>query len=207
MIRTVISLLSLTLLLSSGLAASDRGSGCSGDGISSANTKCWQAGGPGRGFGGPGGRGKQGGRQMRKHIEQLRMLKLLELLNLDEDQEVGFLVAYQRTKRDIQVVEDSIRQQVDSLSEGLKQGNPSDEKILGLIADIDRLEMDRLGRMRQLRDEVQPILTAEQLGKVVVFMHRFEEELLRQVRAFRNRGDKGPSELHQLDDSLLEPNR
>jgi hypothetical protein len=203
MIRTAIVTTGLALLLSSGVLTPGSAL-AAGEDLSPEVSQFWQAGDPERGRGGPGGRGHKPGRQMRQHIEQLRMLKLLELLNLDDDQEVGFLIAYHRAKKNITAVEDSLRQQVDKLADGLKQASLSDGEILEMIARIDRLETARLDRLRQLREEVQPILTAEQQGKVVVFLHRFEEELLRQVRAFREHGGKGRLHPQPNDDTLGE---
>ena len=207
MIRTIISILALTLLVSAGAVASNQVFAAGVGNMSPATSQCLQAGGPGHGFGGPGGRGNPHGRQMRQHIEQLRMLKLLELLDLNEDQEVGFLVAYRQAKRNLKAVEDSVRAQVDSLAAGIRQSSLQDGEILELIASIDRLESARFDRLRQLSDEVRPLLNAEQQGKVVVFLHRFEEELLRQVRAFRDRGGDEQKGFRQVNDSLSESNR
>jgi len=81
----------------------------------------------------------------------------------------------------------------------LKDSSLTDREITPLLDQIDQLERATLDRMMQFKKEMKPLLTPEQQGKFVVFHYRFEEELLKQVRAFRNNDGPGPP---MFDDSL-----
>jgi len=152
----------------------------------------------GRGMGHGGGPPMQ---KMRRHVEQLRILKLLELLDLDEDQEITVLAAFSHLRKDMRALNDSLDQLIDQLASGLKDSSLSDQEITSLINEIDEIERAILDRAMRFKKEVKPLLTAEQQGKLVVFHYRFEEELLRQVRAFRDKGGLGPPPLEDSLDS------
>jgi hypothetical protein len=132
----------------------------------------------------------------RRHMEQFRTLKLLELLNLNEDQEVEFLVMFRSVRRDLQDLELRKDTLLEQLAAGIREGNLSDGEIDGLIDAILKVEDDRREAYGRFLDEARGMLTAEQVGKVVIFHERFELELLKAVRGFRERhgGGLGPGD-------------
>ena len=136
-----------------------------------------------------------GGGMRRRHLEQFRMLKLLELLDLNEEQEMKFLVEF-RALREKQVVLQKERQDaVTRLAEGLRADTLNEEQIGRLTNRIFELRRTYAAESEGFYERVRPMLTAEQAGKLVVFQERFEYELLDQVRSFRERrGAGGPGD-------------
>lgn len=126
----------------------------------------------------------------RRHLEQFRMLKLLELLDLQEEQEMQFLVAF-RAMRDKQMVLQEQRETyLKRLGEGIREDTISDAAIEDLVLKIIALKKEHLGVSEEFFVRMDRLLTAEQLGKLVIFNERFEYELIEKLRGFRDR--RGP---------------
>ena len=126
----------------------------------------------------------------RRHLEQFRMLKLLELLDLNEDQEVQFLVEF-KALRERQMVLQQEREQVTTrLAEGLRADTLKDAQIEALVKRIFDLRRAYGQASEDSFNRIRGILTPEQAGRLIVFQERFELELLGQVRSFRER--RGP---------------
>jgi hypothetical protein len=131
--------------------------------------------------------------EQRKHLEQLRILKMLELLNLTKEQEVPFLTAFNRMREELRGLEEQANLLIDSLAAALQPGNADEHRLrslIGRIKDIDRRKHERL---MSFVDQSETMLTAEQVGKLMIFQRRFEMELLEQVGRFR-RGMGEPGE-------------
>ncbi len=136
-------------------------------------------------------------KRQRKHIEQLRMLKMLELLDLDKSQEISFLTGYNDLRNRIDSIEDERMTLLKELSERLRAENGSDEAIRKLVSQIIEKRQQRNKAEAEYIENVSGLLTARQLGKLVMFNERFERELLERVRAFRegrmrHNGPQGP---------------
>ncbi len=123
-----------------------------------------------------------------RHVEQLRTLKLLELLDLGEDQEVEFITRFSKFRKSLRAINEEKESHITKLAEGLHDGQLTDSQINDLIDSIrevgDRLRVES-GRFI---DDCRGMLTAPQLGKLVVFEMKFERELLGRIRAFREEG-------------------
>jgi hypothetical protein len=134
---------------------------------------------------------KQGRQQFNKHIEQFRILKLLELLDLQENQELEFIGVFRSMRRQSGQLHDQRMDRVEKLAEGLRTESITDNEIVILISEIREFsDEENRGRDRFL-SEAANILSASQMGRLVVFQVRFESELLGAVRGFRDRG-RGP---------------
>ena len=152
---------------------------------------------PMRGNGRP-WRGMEQARQ-RKHLEQLRMLKMLELLELREDQEVEFLTTYNAMRREHRELDEQINAVLDSLSIELRAPDPSDENILRFCEQVARLDSEKKMVGVQFGRKAGNMLSAEQLGRLVIFQKRFESEMLERVGRFRQGRDRGPGGSLQDD--------
>jgi len=130
--------------------------------------------------------------QQRKHLEQLRMLKLLELLDLDEDQEIEFLTSFRTMRREHGTLQDKKIKQVDDLVEELNAEKIDDQRVKQMVDNIMNLEQERGKVMQAFIDEVSALLSAEQLGKLIVFQEKFEVELLENLKNFRSRKGRNP---------------
>ena len=128
-----------------------------------------------------------------RHLEQLRMLKLLELLELSDEQEVTFISMFHRVQRDIRRIDDEKRALVAQLADGLGSGGSDERTIMQLVEQIHQKDRERLGRMDQFLTDARTVLSATQLGKLVIFHERFEAEMLKRLRGFHERGGRmGP---------------
>ena len=130
--------------------------------------------------------------QQRKHLEQLRMLKLLELLDLHEDQEIEFLTSFRTMRRDHGALQGKKINQVDDLVKELSAEEIDDRRVKQMVNDIMQLEQERSKILKDFIGEVSAFLSAEQLGKLIVFQEKFEVELLENLKNFRSRKGKNP---------------
>ncbi len=130
--------------------------------------------------------------QQQKHLEQLRMLKMLELLNLDESQEVPFLTTFNSMRKEHRKWDGQIRQVLDTLADEIREGGANDTRLNQLIDRALMLERQKQQVATDFVDQSRTRLTAEQLGKFVIFQKRFEHELLERIGRFRNRRGPGP---------------
>jgi len=129
--------------------------------------------------------------QQKKHLEQLRMLKILELLELSEDQEVPFLIAFNGMRKKQRELDGRINQLVDTLAREIHEGSADEARINSLIDRALELEKVKHQKMMEFIDRARTMLTAEQVGKLVIFRKRFESELLERIGRFRQGMGKG----------------
>ncbi len=133
--------------------------------------------------------------QRRKHLEELRMLKMLELLNLTTEQEIPFLTAFNQLRQDQRSIDQKGDVLLDSMATEMAQAKPSQARLKDLIARTKVLEKKRIERMNSFIDQMDTLLTTEQIAKLMIFQKRFEMELLEQIGRFRRGGMQGePSE-------------
>lgn len=130
--------------------------------------------------------------QQQKHLEQLRILKMLELLNLDESQEVPFLTTFNSMRKEHRKLDGQIRQVLDTLADEIREGGADDNRLNRLIDRALMLERQKQQVATDFVDQSRTMLTAEQLGKFVIFRKRFEHELLERIGRFRKRRAPGP---------------
>lgn len=130
-------------------------------------------------------------RAERKHLEQLRMLKLLELLDLREDQELPFLTAFHAMRRQQQQLDRQRRDLLDSLADAIKDTSMTDTEIERSIDRLQQLHRQHNDAMNKFIEEARSILTSGQMARLVIFHERFEYELLKKLRGFRDRMGRG----------------
>ncbi|MCK4573490.1 MAG: hypothetical protein KAU36_03920 [candidate division Zixibacteria bacterium] len=129
-----------------------------------------------------GGRG-QG--MERKRFQRLRLMKVLELLNLDDEIEDEFIVLYQSHHRDQRKIQGTKSGVINELRRVLKKQPQDADNIEQLITRINDLDRQREQNRLTFIEQVRPILTVEQLGRLYVFEARFEIEMLGKVAEFR----------------------
>ncbi len=121
----------------------------------------------------------------KKNLESLRLLKLLEVLDLGDDQNDLFISAFSKFRKNTKSIREQIESEVTDLKEYLDQDNKSDNIMQNKIELIMKMKDDFETEKKNFFKKLQGILTAEQLGRMIVFQERFERELLQQVRGFR----------------------
>jgi len=137
--------------------------------------------------------------RQRRHLEQLRMLKLLEVLDLGDAQEQKFLDAFRKMRQAMKAADENKREVVDTLSQLLQAATHDDRQINRLVDSVVVLEGQKRETMTSFVTQARAILTAEQMGKLLVFQENFDYQLLERVREFRGQAGKGRHRQNQLD--------
>ena len=122
-----------------------------------------------------------------RRLEQLRMMKLLDLLQLDREMEDGFVERFKTHHRNMFQIMRSQKRKIDDLADGLRKENMTDTEILKMVEELNQIEENKNKTMTDFMDELQEILTAEQLGKVYVFQARFGQEVFEKMQKFNKR--------------------
>jgi len=146
----------------------------------------WCNPGPGKGMGMGHGRGMDMDQHM-KNLENLRMLKLLELLELNDEQNDKFIARFAKLRSDMRKIAQQIENKTDTLADLIKSDNFSDREIMARIDELDNIRLQMGNLFKDFHKDAANILTAVQMGKMVVFESRFERELIQSVRGFRER--------------------
>jgi len=138
-------------------------------------------------------------RHQRKQLEQLRMLKMLELLELREDQEIPFLTTFNAMRKEQRQLEETSHFITDSLAQELRDGNASEARLNDLVDRVLSLQHEKHQKIIEFIEQSRTLLTAEQVGKLVIFQKRFESEILERIGRFRKGMGPGPRELPEDD--------
>ncbi len=125
--------------------------------------------------------------QRQKHIEQLRIFKLLEILDLDETQELDFLQTFRTFRKQQRLLSKERSDIIDTLAMGLRDSSLSPQEVYSLVDRVNEKETSLKQLEKKFLRQSKRILTAGQFGRLVVFQHRFEYELLSNVRSFWER--------------------
>lgn len=121
-----------------------------------------------------------------RHLEQLRLLKMLEVLDLSEDQELAFVTIFHQAREEMRRLQEENREAIRQLADGLAADTLDDATINDLIEQVYELRRQQFQQLSELIEESERILTPRQRGKLVVFHERFEAEMLKKLRAFRD---------------------
>lgn len=137
------------------------------------------------------GKGQHGRDNLGANIEGLRFLKLLEVLDMTEEQSENFIPLFHSFRKDIKELQRERKTVFDTLVYYLHQPD-ADEKLIVCFAAI-RENLEKLdARMHKFFDDCSGILTAYQLGRLLLFHERFEREVLESLREFRRCGTPRP---------------
>jgi len=134
-----------------------------------------------------------GKHKKRKYLEQFRLLKLLELLDLNEDQEVEFIRSFTKLRREMRQFDERRREVLQRLGGGVDRRDMPDDEINRLVDDMMKINKEKRRLTDRFLHDCREHLSAEQVGKFVLFRERFEYELLEQVRCFRERMHDSPN--------------
>ena len=114
----------------------------------------------------------------RERLEELRRLKMVEALKLDEEQAVRLTVR----ERKFRESEKELREQRKELLKELHDLVEDEADDAALKAAIERLSALSVKMTEQRQEYVfslQDILSMEQIARLVIFEHRFAEEVRR----------------------------
>ena len=146
----------------------------------------------GHGFG-SGPKDKRGGPPgfgfRERNFENLMLLKLLEAIDLNEDQSDQFILAFSQFRKEMRKKAEAADAEVDKLIELLKAEKLDEKLVQESVDKIFKMRQERMKDMDSLHKKVSSILTVEQLGKMTVFMERFERNLLETIQGFRGRDE------------------
>jgi hypothetical protein len=127
----------------------------------------------------------------RKYLEQLRLLKLLELLDLEEDQEIQFITSFRKMRRNIRRLDNTRGELMIRLTRLVNAENVKSKRIESTIDELLELNQQKYEMQVEFVADAGEILRPAQLAKLVIFLERFERELLDHVREFQKRRQRG----------------
>lgn len=122
-----------------------------------------------------------------RRFEQFRLMKMLELLDLTDAQEAPFMTAYHDMRKQNDKLESDKRAAVESLSRSLRSRRPDTANINNLIDQLVSLEQQRRDVNKHFLDTTRQILSAEQVGRLVLFVERFDSTVFQRLQAMRQR--------------------
>lgn len=113
-----------------------------------------------------------------ERLEHLKKVKLIEALDLKEDQAIKFFTRekeYRQAER--KLILDRVRLAEDL--ELLVKTDAKDLDIVKKIGDMHDAEKKILNTRWDFIENVKEILTPKQLGQLVIFEHKFQQEIRR----------------------------
>ncbi len=136
----------------------------------------------------------------RKHLEQFRLLKLLELLDMDDEQEVEFIVNFRKHRKELGKLARKRASITKELSQKVKGDEVTERDIRKTITLLEKNDHKRNMVQEQFMEGASAYLSPVQIGKLILFQEKFELELLEAVRGFRQRSMHTPD--WDCDDSM-----
>ncbi len=133
--------------------------------------------------------------QMRQRIETLKVWKLTEDLNLTPEQSEKFFPAYKQFNDSRKAIEEERRTVFDQLDLLTGEDKPDDKKINELLDKLDNFDQ-RINDLRvKFRQDLNGILTTQQIGRLYVFEVEFMrhiQDIMRDARKeMRGKGFQG----------------
>ncbi len=126
---------------------------------------------------------EEGKRPALERLNEIRRIKLIEFLNLKEEQSVRYFTRekdFRAAERDLFSRRKALIDQLDGMVKD-DAGEPDIQKKMEEIADVDqKILSSRWDFTKKCAD----ILTPQQVGKLVVFEQRFQEEVRKAMREF-----------------------
>ena len=124
-------------------------------------------------------------------LEQLRKMKLIEVLNLKEEEAIRFFARYKEFRGAEQKLMKERGQLIDDLEQLVKSDAKETDinKKMDEMAEVDKKILNqRWDTARNLRD----ILSAKQIGTLVIFEQKFMQEVRRALRDAQHERRNGP---------------
>lgn len=132
-----------------------------------------------------------GRERIRERIRTVKIWKLAEELNLSEEQSQKFFPIYNSFQAERESLDEKRRDTMRRLDELTSKENPSEEDIFKLLNKLDDLGNEEQQKRLEFRQKIKGVLTPRQMGRLVVFELRFQQqmqEIMRDVRMEMRRG-------------------
>ncbi len=122
-----------------------------------------------------------------KNLENLKLIKLLELLELTDEQSDKFIGEFTKFRKKAGDLNKQREMEIETLSKLLQEETPDKIKIKQSIDSLHQILQNRMKIGLGFHQQIETILTIEQLGRMVIFQERFDREILESIRGFRDR--------------------
>jgi len=138
-------------------------------------------------YGGRGGFKGHRSKKMAENFENLRYLKMLEVLDLTTEQSDKFVPLYSQHRKQMREFRETQEKLVDSLRVLLENdGNGAEVRRISNALRVGEIEKEKL--TDGFIDKCSEFLTDYQVGRLILFKHSFERDILEGIREFRNPG-------------------
>jgi len=122
----------------------------------------------------------------RRMLEAVRVSRLTEVLKLTDEQIATFIPKLKQLEERQRQLGHQRQKALRELEKRL-QASAKEAEIKAKLAELDRLEGERLQRMREMRTELDKLLSIEQQARWRVFNDRFDQEIRDMVKEIRVR--------------------
>lgn len=118
----------------------------------------------------------------RDKLALLKAYKLIEFLDLDYDQAMEFFALYNEVENDRKEFMNKKRTLIEDIREELKKDNPSPVVINEKIEQIFEEENEMMNNQQVQLQNMNEVLEPEQMGKMIIFEEKFQEEMWRIIK-------------------------
>jgi len=139
----------------------------------------------------------------RDKLALIKAYKLIEVLELDYEQAIEFFTMYKEIEEERKNYVDNKNKLVQELQQEVKKDNPSSEVIGEKIDEIFTEENTMLMNQQKQYENMNDVLDSEQMGKMIIFEDKFDDEMLRIIKDMRHKDDKKKD--HKKKDEFMAP--
>lgn len=122
----------------------------------------------------------------RERLEELRRLKMVEALKLDEEQAVRLTVRERKFRESEKELREQRKELLSELQD-LIEDDADDAALKSAIDRLSELSVQITEKRREYVFSLQDILSMEQIARLVIFEHRFAEEVRRIIKNARRK--------------------
>ncbi|TKJ40100.1 hypothetical protein CEE37_10210 [candidate division LCP-89 bacterium B3_LCP] len=127
--------------------------------------------------------------KMEAKIKTMKIWKMTEELELTEEQATRFFPLLNEMEKRMEEVEENRREVLRKMGDLVWSNDGDDDKIDEFLNILEELGAKQLEIRKQFRQDAEQILQSKQIGRMVLFNHRFPEivrELIRDMEVPRS---------------------
>lgn len=123
-------------------------------------------------------------------VRTMKIWKMTEELDLSKDQAAKFFPLLNKMEDQQDDLREKISDDLEKLEKLVWDKNTKDSDINKLVSQIETYQTQELELRKQFRADVKSVLTAAQMGKLILFNHRFPQ-IMRELMQ-EQQGPPGP---------------
>jgi hypothetical protein len=129
--------------------------------------------------------------KMRRMLEAVRITRMTEELRLNDQQIATFIPKLKQLDENKRLLGHQRRDLIKQLAQ-LLNGRAKDAELKSKLDEIEKLQADRMQKVRENERELEGLLSLEQRARWKVFSEHFDDEIRSMVREIRQHRMSGP---------------